>query len=146
MSNAYAQYSSDVYSLAVHMRNTAWVQQIYMHMYYSYLYIHVHTTNIYVHLFFVQRSPSFNRSSGYRDTYTWVIKFSFAKEPDKRNDILPKRPVASLLYCAWISWYIHMSNKGLFCKRALQKRRYSAKETYCITAVLRVDTVIHTHE
>jgi len=61
---------------------------------------------------------------------------SFAKEPYKRDDILQKRPIilSILLFVATpynvsplqVLWGI----TGLFCKKALQKRRYSAKETY----------------
>jgi len=64
---------------------------------------------------------------------------SFAKEPYKRDDILQKRPLIlrSLLieatpYLLFRRRHIGRLLKmiGLFCKGALWKRGYSAKETY----------------
>ena len=82
----------------------------------------------------------------------WV---SFAKEPYKRDDILHKRPVILSILLTVATPYLTFSNYGcasvcddckwpygvatisrllkmigLFCKRALWKRQYSAKETY----------------
>ena len=59
---------------------------------------------------------------------------SFAKEPYKRDDILQQTSIYDLsLLPAFIMWRLQLvgslKNIGLFCKRALQKRRYSAKET-----------------
>jgi len=71
---------------------------------------------------------------------------SFAKEPYQRDCILQKRPIIlrsllivatpylsyQLFHIQLTSWYISRPLKiiGLFCKRALSKRLYSAKETY----------------
>jgi len=67
------------------------------------------------------------------------LQVSFAKEPYNRDDILQKRPIIlrSLLIVA--TPYVTLAQAtirridsivGLFCKRALYKRLYSAKETY----------------
>jgi len=66
------------------------------------------------------------------------LQVSFAKEPYQRDDILQKRPIIlsknkdhDIFFSygvATISRLLKIA--GLFCKRALSKRRYSAKETY----------------
>ena len=76
------------------------------------------------------------------------VQVSFAKEPYERDHILQKRPViiGSLLIVYWGAWdQLEMDLRarqafiqsglssgliGLFCKRALWKRLYAAKETY----------------
>jgi len=67
-----------------------------------------------------------------------IWSMSYAKEPYKRDDILQKRPVIQTSsqtsrscdpeYGVALVSRIH-EIIGLLCKRALQKRRYSAKET-----------------
>ena len=64
------------------------------------------------------------------------LQVSLAKETYKRDDILQKRPillsvlltVATPYGLATISRLLKIL--GLFCKRVLYKRRYSAKETH----------------
>jgi len=85
------------------------------------------------------------------------LHVSFAKEPYKRNYVLQKRPIIWSLLCkrdiasrtamqhqliarmhtpclflhaVVYVWQRELKNIGLLCKRALQKRLCSAKETY----------------
>ena len=62
---------------------------------------------------------------------------SFAKEPCKRDDILQKSPIIvhmpqlhPIVPLCQMVWGRIIKIIGLFCKRALLKRGYSAKETY----------------
>jgi len=66
------------------------------------------------------------------------LQVTFAKEPYQRDYILQKRPVIlrSLLIANAKVWCYGLATTsrlleitGLFCKKALSKRLYSAKET-----------------
>jgi len=63
------------------------------------------------------------------------LQVSFAKEPYKRDDILQKRPTILVYFtCQSMDYGLALVSRidkitGLFCKRPLPKRRYSAKET-----------------
>jgi len=65
------------------------------------------------------------------------LQVSFAKEPYIRDYILRKRPMSCDCRATTRAWCLVSGQTilceettGLFCKRALYKRLYSAKETY----------------
>jgi len=75
-------------------------------------------------------------------TYWWVISHICAWITLHIHGWVTSREIARVYACAtrrtcmnksWVTrdaWLIHESHTRLFCKRALLKRRYSAKETY----------------
>jgi len=84
------------------------------------------------------------------------LQVPFAKEPYERDNILQKRPIIdptdrshpicvvdqSLCYgVALVSRIDKMTD--VFCKRALYKRQYSAKETYNLCCVCRATQVLN---
>ena len=98
------------------------------------------------------------------------LHVSFAKEPYKRNYVLQKRPIIWSLLCkrdiasrtamqhqliarmhtpclflhaVVYVWQRELKNIGLLCKRALQKRLCSAKETYHLRVHPRDQLALH---
>jgi len=91
---------------------------LFIHIYIIYFYIiYIY---IYTHVFFLRAYVSIYKYS-YACIYIWILSPSIESN-DKHSVVLAMYGVASVSRIDKIV--------GLFCKRALQKRQYSAKETY----------------
>ena len=106
---------------------------MHIHMYVC-IYIHTHITHINSHAYGVAAISRLLKSIGLFCRIQFLLQGSFAKETYNLNEPTNSshsHPIHTCRYALAVATIRRLLESiGLVCKRALQKRRYSVKETY----------------